>query len=592
MTDTVMTPPVGASSEPDPDSRKDRTGGRWRPLLVRMHFYAGVLVAPFIFLACLTGAIYVFNPQLDRAMEPGLLVVQHPGTTPLPLNEQVAKALAARPGLNLVSVVPNTRPDETTRVNLYRPGGPDMTNLTVFVNPYTGQVQGAEDISTMGGAMPFSTWMAQFHGDLGLGDFGRWYSELASLWIVVLTVGGLVVWWQRCSVHRGIASRAFWAKFSLVRRGKRPGVQRTMSWHSVIGLWTALFALLFGLTGLPFARETGAKWGAQFGNPHRSSVQLDTRLAGSGGGRPSGGTSAGSGGMSGTNMPGMNMSGQGGSGNGTTSGSGTSGHGNTPASGSGTGAMGSGSSGHDMSGMNMPEMNMSGSGGSGNGSGSTGHATGSGMGTSTGQSGSGGMAGMMVSTGISPSRAAATDFDAMVAAARKVGVDQMIRITSPTRPGTGWTVAENKQDWPVAYDSALIDPTSYQVVRTLDWQRASTATDKLNRYIMLLHFGRLFGLVGQILSAASMLLVMWIVWWGYKMWWQRRPRGSAWRFGKAPARGSWRKAPRVSLVVWSVIALACFWVFPVLAVSVLGFLVLDVALGRIQAARAKAAPAG
>jgi uncharacterized iron-regulated membrane protein len=110
MTDTVVTKPVDPPAEPSP-TRAEPSRGQWRPLLVRMHFYAGVLVAPFIFLACLTGAIYIFNPQIDRLMEPGLLVVEHPGTTTLPLNQQVAKALAARPDLNLVSVVPNDRPD-------------------------------------------------------------------------------------------------------------------------------------------------------------------------------------------------------------------------------------------------------------------------------------------------------------------------------------------------------------------------------------------------------------------------------------------------------------------------------------------------
>jgi uncharacterized iron-regulated membrane protein len=530
MTDTVVTELVDPPAEPAP-SRAETSRGQWRPLLVRMHFYAGVLVAPFIFLACLTGTIYIFNPQIDRLMEPGLLVVEHPGTTTLPLNQQVANALAAEPGLSLVSVVPNSSPDETTRVNLYRPGGPDMTNLTVFVNPYTGRVQGTKDVSTMGGAMPFSTWMAQFHGDLGLGEFGRWYSELASLWIVVITLGGIVVWWQRCAVHRSITSGTFWRKFGWIDRGKRPGVKRTMSWHSVIGLWTALFAVLFGLTGLPFSRATGADWVAQFGNPHRSSVQLDTKLPGSANGMAAQGSGHNpSGGASGGDMPGMQM----------------------PASGKPTGASGS------------------------NGSGS---------------SASAGHGGMTMATGISPAQAAAADYDAMVTAANRVGVDQEIRITAPTRPGTGWTVAENKQDWPIAYDSALVAPGSNTVVRTLHWNATATTADKVNRYVMLFHFGRLFGLVGQILFGLSMLLVMWIVWWGYKMWWQRRPRGSAWRTGKAPVRGTWRKAPKVSLAIWSVLTLALFWAFPVLGVSALGFLVLDAALGRIQAARVAKASA-
>ena len=564
MTDTVVTKPVDPPAEPAP-TRAETSRGQWRPLLVRMHFYAGVLVAPFIFLACLTGAIYIFNPQIDRLMEPGLLVVEHPGKTALPLNDQVAKALAARPGLNLVSVVPNDRPDETTRVNLYRPGGPEMTNLTVFVNPYTGQVQGAKDISTMGGSMPFSTWMAQFHGDLGLGEFGRWYSEMASLWIVVITLGGLVVWWQRCAVHRGIASAAFWKKFSWVDRGKRPGVKRTMSWHSVIGVWTALLALLFGLTGLPFARATGPEWVAQFGNPHRSSVQLDTKLPASANGSSSS-SGASKGGASGGDMPGMDMSGM------DMSGTGSSGSGTGTGTGTGTGA----GAGKSSSGTGVPSSGKPSGASGGSGSG----------GATSGSSGSASHGGMTTATGISPAQAGATDYDAIVAAARKAGVDQKIRVTSPTRPGTGWTVAENKQDWPIAYNSALVAPGSYELVRSLDWNAKATTTDKVNRYVMLFHFGRLFGLVGQILFALTMLLVMWIVWWGYKMWWQRRPRGSAWRAGKVPVRGTWRKAPRVALAIWSVVTLALFWVFPVLGVSALGFLVLDVALGRIQSARA------
>jgi hypothetical protein len=116
--------------------------------------------------------------------------------------------------------------------------------------------------------------------------------------------------------------------------------------------------------------------------------------------------------------------------------------------------------------------------------------------------------------------------------------------------------------------------------------------DLLNKWIMLFHFGRLFGFVGQILFALTMLGVMWITWWGFKMWWQRRPRGSAWRFGKVPVRGAWRKAPKVSLVGWSVLTLVTFWVFPVLAVSAIGFVVFDVALGRIRAARQEAPTPG
>lgn len=35
-----------------------------RPLALRLHFYAGVLVAPFLVVACLTGLAYVFSRLL------------------------------------------------------------------------------------------------------------------------------------------------------------------------------------------------------------------------------------------------------------------------------------------------------------------------------------------------------------------------------------------------------------------------------------------------------------------------------------------------------------------------------------------------
>lgn len=519
MTDTVTTQPVDKPSDGDP-VRRAGTRGQWRPLLVRMHFYAGVLVAPFIFLACLTGAIYVFNPQIDRYSEHHLIAASADGRTAVPLNDQVRTAISDTPSnYKVASVVPGDD-DTTTRVNFVRPNAPEMTYYVVFVDPFTGDVRGSKDVTMHGGSMPFSAWMAQFHGDLGLGEFGRWYSETASLWIVVLTVGGLIVWWQRIAVHQKITSGRFWKKFLLVERGRRPGMKRTMSWHSTIGVWTALLALLFGLTGLPFARTSGPKWVGITGNMHRSSVTLDTTL---------------------------------------------------PTAQSGTAGTGS----HDMSGMGH---DMSGTSGSNARSGGQRPSSG-------GSTSSGGMS----MGGIPSATAAKADYDAMATAARGAGVDQQIRFKAPTRPTTGWTIEEHKSSWPVAYDSALVDPATSQVVRTLNWDQATPAVDKLNRYIMLFHFGRLFGFVGQVLFALTMLGVLWITWWGYKMWWQRRPRGSAWRLGKVPARGSWRKAPRVSLVIWSAATLVTFWFFPVLAVTAFGFLVLDILLGRIQATRRRAA---
>ena len=95
------TPETTAPETTAPEARTHPTAPTgWaalRPLVLRLHFYAGVLVAPFLAIACLTGLIYVFSPQLsDAVYADELLVGPHAGPA-RPLDEQVAAALAAHP---------------------------------------------------------------------------------------------------------------------------------------------------------------------------------------------------------------------------------------------------------------------------------------------------------------------------------------------------------------------------------------------------------------------------------------------------------------------------------------------------------------
>ena len=109
-------------------------------LLLRLHFYAGVLVAPFLVVAALTGLLYTAVPQIDAVVYGDQLTVTRPGTTALPLAQQIAKARAAHPDGTLTAIQPGTG-HTTTRVLFSRPDLGEKQH-TVFVNPYTGDVQG------------------------------------------------------------------------------------------------------------------------------------------------------------------------------------------------------------------------------------------------------------------------------------------------------------------------------------------------------------------------------------------------------------------------------------------------------------------
>lgn len=52
---------VAPTATPFPVRRKSP----FAALLVRLHFYAGVLVAPFLLVAAVTGLLYTVTPQLD-----------------------------------------------------------------------------------------------------------------------------------------------------------------------------------------------------------------------------------------------------------------------------------------------------------------------------------------------------------------------------------------------------------------------------------------------------------------------------------------------------------------------------------------------
>ncbi|PRC56213.1 PepSY domain-containing protein, partial [Mycobacterium sp. ITM-2017-0098] len=64
---------------------------RWRAFVVRMHFYAGVLVGPFLPVAAVTGGLYALAPTLERFVYRDVLTVEPAGAT-ASLREQVAAA--------------------------------------------------------------------------------------------------------------------------------------------------------------------------------------------------------------------------------------------------------------------------------------------------------------------------------------------------------------------------------------------------------------------------------------------------------------------------------------------------------------------
>lgn len=277
MTTTVSSAPESAPRQaPEPPRPKSGRRGWLRPLLLRLHFYAGLLVGPFILVAALSGALYALTPSIEQVVydhelhapvadssaasttaEPGQQV---PGS--LPLTEQVEIAeqyLAGRSegtGADLSAVRPAPEPGDTTRIMFTEPGLGSSESRAVFIAPATGEVRGDLTVYGSSGSLPLRLWVSHLHADLHLGDVGSLYSELAASWLAIIALAGLGLWIARFRMSRARARK------DLIRPGlKRTGYRRLYSVHASLGVWVLLGALFLSATGVTWSEYAGANVG-------------------------------------------------------------------------------------------------------------------------------------------------------------------------------------------------------------------------------------------------------------------------------------------------------------------------------------------
>ncbi|KOG34206.1 PepSY-associated TM helix domain-containing protein [Streptomyces resistomycificus] len=241
-------PSTTTDEAPQPAAPAPKPRGSWaplRPLVLRLHFYAGVFVAPFLFVAAVTGFLYAGAFQAEKIVYADEMTVSAVGDARLPISEQVAAAREAHPGGTVSAVRPSPEDDATTRVLLSGVEGVDPNHtLAVFVDPYTAKVQGALEQYGATGALPLRTWIDEFHRDLHLGENGRLYSEFAASWLGVIALGGLVLWFSRRRALRKLRGTS--------------GRRRSLGLHGTVGAWAAAGFLFLSATGLTWSTYAGA----------------------------------------------------------------------------------------------------------------------------------------------------------------------------------------------------------------------------------------------------------------------------------------------------------------------------------------------
>lgn len=250
MTTTEGPPEKTAPPTPPAPTPPPGVWRQLRPLVLRLHFYAGVFVAPFLLVVSLTGLAYVFTPQISDVLYSGQMFGSDPSAPPRPLDQQVATAVAALPEGSLSSVTVPGDPARTTQVVFDVDGLPEDIQQTVYVDPATADVRGTLD--TWSGYNPLQTTLDALHRNLLLGEPGRVYSELAASWLPVLVIGGLALWIGR--------RRAGRRELVLPPVTARPGRARLRGWHAVTALWLTVGLAFISITGLTWSTYAGQRF--------------------------------------------------------------------------------------------------------------------------------------------------------------------------------------------------------------------------------------------------------------------------------------------------------------------------------------------
>ena len=215
----------------------------WRDFFVLLHRYAGLFIAPFIFIAALTGLLYVLTPQLEQYVYRDVLYSQPDGHRAGTLTQQIQVAQAQLPPTaQIVAVRPAPTPHDTTRV-MYSDQTRQINNQAVFVDPNTLAVKGELGVYGTSGILPLRTQLDRLHRDLLLGEWGRIYSELAASWMGLLALSGLYHWMIRRKNTSGAVS------------GTRA---QLLKWHRWIGLILLPLLLFFSITGLTWSNWAGS----------------------------------------------------------------------------------------------------------------------------------------------------------------------------------------------------------------------------------------------------------------------------------------------------------------------------------------------
>lgn len=240
-----------------------------RPALTWIHRWVGLVIAGFLFVSGLTGAVISWDHELDDVLNPHLMYATSKAGTALPALD-LAKAIEARDPRVAVTFIPlSPEPGGTYAYGVSGRQNPATKRLfepgynQVFLDPVTGDEQGRREWGAVWPITPetFVSFLYVFHYSLhlpevwGIDRWGIWLlGGVAILWTLDCFVGFyLTLPPRKTRSETAKASHGFWARWkpAWLIKTSASAYRINFDIHRAFGLW--LWGVLFTVAFTAFS---------------------------------------------------------------------------------------------------------------------------------------------------------------------------------------------------------------------------------------------------------------------------------------------------------------------------------------------------
>jgi uncharacterized iron-regulated membrane protein len=220
----------------------------------RIHLYLAFVAGLVIMITCFTGAVLVFEEELQHAFHKERFFVT-PGKDAKPLETLIVSIQQQIPGSIVNGVKVFTDPTRSMEISISsgkESGKPTLKKkgaekkeanrggrIIAFVNPYSGEI-----IEQYDHRKSFFFTMMSLHRWLLGGDTGKLIVGVCTLLFLIILITGIILWWPKTS---NILKQRLKVKW----QGGWKRLNHDV--HVVLGFYASIFLFIFAFTGLAWS---------------------------------------------------------------------------------------------------------------------------------------------------------------------------------------------------------------------------------------------------------------------------------------------------------------------------------------------------